>query len=88
MADSHSYIEDNIIHAVNKLNSIPGYNDKFTYEYDNENDWFNIIHSIQNEILTNDELAIKIADILCEELVNKKILNFSIYEDENIMTFI
>lgn len=68
--------------AVDKMNEIVSLDNKFVYRYDYENDWYDILHSVENEIQTNDQVARSIVDILNDELLSKEIYNFSIYEDK------
>ncbi|MCH4327285.1 hypothetical protein SHJJP8905_002388 [Staphylococcus lugdunensis] len=72
--------------TVDKLNKIKGLENKFIYRYDSKNNWYDIIHSINNELQTNDQIAKIVSDILYEELLNKDIFNFSFYEDKNIIS--
>ncbi|MDK9866755.1 hypothetical protein ACP3TM_11380 [Staphylococcus sp. IPLA37010] len=72
---------DEVSKVVDKLNDIKGLNNKFIYQYNATEEWFDIIHSIENEIQNNDKLAERISDILIEDLIQKEILNFSFYED-------
>ena len=72
--------------TVDKLNKIKGLENKFIYRYDSKNNWYDIIHSINNELQINDQVAKIVSDILYEELLSKDIFNFSFYEDKNIIS--
>ncbi|MEB7657634.1 hypothetical protein NGB24_07175 [Mammaliicoccus vitulinus] len=79
--------------TVDKLNNIEGLNNKFIYIYNEMDDWYDIIHSVENLIQTSDVVAMQINEILVENLIKEGIINFSIYEDkellnENALTFI
>lgn len=71
-----------VIKTVDELNNIKGLNNKFIYNYNEKDNWFNIIHSIEKLIQESDIIAKQISGILISNLVNENILNFSIYEDK------
>ncbi|UTI85163.1 hypothetical protein NIT60_14920 [Mammaliicoccus sciuri] len=82
-----------VMETVDKLNSIKSLNNNFIYLYNEKDDWFDIIHSVEDLIQESDEIALQINEILVENLIKENILNFSIYEDkklisENTLTFI
>lgn len=72
--------------TVDRLNKVNGLENKFIYRYDSKNNWYDIIHSINNQLQNCDQIAKIVSDILYEELLSKDIFNFSFYEDENIIS--
>lgn len=74
-------INTHISRTVEKLNDIESLNNRFIYIYDKNEDWYNIIHSVEDIIQESDEIALLISEILVENLIENEILNFSMYED-------
>lgn len=68
--------------AVDRLNSIQGFNNHFIFHYIENEDWYNIYHNVEEVIQKSDDFAKIIGDILYEELIQYDIINFSIFEDE------
>ncbi|PTG88112.1 hypothetical protein BU645_11785 [Staphylococcus chromogenes] len=71
--------------AVDELNKISGLENKFVYRYDNHNNWYDIIHAVEDDLQKNDEIAKKISDILYNHIISNEVYNFSFYEDKSII---
>ncbi|WP_426703908.1 hypothetical protein [Staphylococcus shinii] len=68
--------------TVDKLNELEGLNNKFIYQYNLNENWFDIMHSIDDILQKNDDLAEKIKTIIVDGLIANGIFNFSFYEDK------
>lgn len=74
-----------ISQLVDKLNSITKLENKVVYSYNEEHDWYDITHSVNDLIQNDDEIAMEITSLLIRELHSKNIYNYSFYEDVEIV---
>ncbi|MDO5375228.1 MAG: hypothetical protein Q4F01_03495 [Staphylococcus rostri] len=85
MSDGKEILSPMITHAVDDLNKMSSFENKFVYHYDAQNDWYDIMHSIENDIQQNDEIAKMVSDILYHQLISQGVYNFSFYEDKHVI---
>lgn len=71
--------------TVDQLNNIEGLDNKFIYLYNETENWYDIIHSVEDLIQQSDDIALQINKILVDNLVKEDIINFSIYEDKEVL---
>lgn len=71
--------------TIKRLKEETHFLDHYNYKYDFENNWYDIFHSVESVIQSDDDFAQLVGDILYEELISKGILNFSFYEDTNML---